>query len=306
VGEPDAERAEEPAGGAAAASGAEAPGGLRGWWRARVARTEARWTRVAGGLHRTRLVTRVVLLYVRYTFGYLAAGFLISAPIQLGLNPEDWGEGRLLKCLLLGVVCLIPFGVLYPFSQVDWGRMRLPEFKNLELDLTRWATFLALAFLLLALVVYPFRDASSDPEAGPVLRTTLWVCDLKVAWLNTMLMAFGWVRVKLHTVLFRDFYTLKPDDDLVLSFPPSGPPAPPRETPPARPREAPPPDEPPPDEAPPDEAPPDEAPPDEAPTPPASAEGEPATPDAAEPAPPSDGAEEPAPEAGSDATNPLP
>ena len=45
--------------------------------------------------------------------------------------------------------------------------------------------------------------------------------DERVAWLTLGLMFFGWIRVKFHTILFREFYTLKPEDDLVLRVPPS-------------------------------------------------------------------------------------
>lgn len=184
------------------------------WWKRRREAVESNWQFLDGELHRGRLLTVVLLLHLRYTFGYLAFGFMVSAPLQLAYR-QEWGD-HLLKSVVLGLLCVVPFVCLWPFTRIDWGRMRVPEFKNLELALTRWATVLALAFLVFSAAVRLFAGQSDDEEAWWV-----WVCDVRVAWLTLGLMFFAWIRVKFHTLLFREFYTLRPSDDLVLSVPPS-------------------------------------------------------------------------------------
>ncbi len=185
---------------------------LKAWAAGRRDKAERNWRFLDAELQRTRLLTKVVLLHARYTFGYLAFGFLISAPIQLGLRHEaGWVEG-LFKSLTLGFLFALPCLLLWPLTLIDWHRMRIPEFKNLELALTQWAAVAAALWLGVAFGV------------GEVLQTggwLGWLCDVKVAWTNLGLMFFSWVRVKFHTVMFREFYTLKPDDDLVLRVPPS-------------------------------------------------------------------------------------
>ncbi|MBL4847604.1 MAG: hypothetical protein JKY65_18960, partial [Planctomycetes bacterium] len=205
----ESESAPEPA---SAPEGAETEesGGFRGWWRRRKAGTAQRWSRVGSDLSRTRLVVKVFLLHVRYVFGYLAFGFLVSAPLQIGrLHEDGWLKG-IAACLVLGFACLIPFAVLYPFTRIAWERMRIPEFKNLELALTGWAAIAAAVFVLATgLVRWP-------------LNLEGWPRDVfhpGIAWLCFGLMFFAWVRVKFHTLLFREFYTLRPDDDLVLRVP---------------------------------------------------------------------------------------
>ncbi|RMG17209.1 MAG: hypothetical protein D6731_04500, partial [Planctomycetota bacterium] len=185
---------------------------LRAWVSRRGERAEHDWRFLDAELHRTRLLFKVVALHLRYTFGYLAFGFLVSAPIQLGFRHEEgWLEG-LFKSVVLGALFAVPALLLWPFSNIDWGRMRIPEFKNLELALTRWAAVLAALWLAVAFVVE--KVLRSEGVVG-------WLCDTRVAWTNLGLMFFSWVRVKFHTLMFREFYTLKPDDDLVLRVPPS-------------------------------------------------------------------------------------
>lgn len=204
----------DPAGSAEAAS--PAPEGrwsrLQAWAAARRDRAERNWRFLDAELQRTRLLTKVVLLHARYTFGYLAFGFLISAPIQLGLAHEaGWVEG-LFQSLALGVLFGLPALLLWPFTIIDWHRMRIPEFKNLELALTQWAALAAGAWLAIAFLVSRVLEVEGWPG---------WLCNVEVAWTNLGLMFFSWVRVKFHMVMFREFYTLKPDDDLVLRVPPS-------------------------------------------------------------------------------------
>ena len=179
----------------------------RTWWQLRRQRTELRWSALFRGVQRASLVTQVLLLHVRYTCGYLATGFLVSAPIQLiGASHGEWDEGRIWKSMLLGGLFGLPFLALIPFTNVDWGRMRIPEFKHLELAFCRWAVWVSLGLMVLALLI----EAVSGPGA---------LLDRRVAWVNLVLMFFAWVRVKANMVMFREFYTLKPGDELVISLP---------------------------------------------------------------------------------------
>jgi hypothetical protein len=184
-------------------------GRVLAWYRRRKRETEARWELILGGVRRTGTITKVILLHARYTFGYLSAGFLLSAPFTIGWRHGE-GLEPIAKSVILGVLCAIPFGLLIPFSQIDWGRMRLPEFKNLEVALTRYATYTMVGVLVAFLGVQAFVSSEHFLH---------WLCDVRVAWINLFLMLFAWVRTKFHVVLFRDFYTLKPGDDLVLSAP---------------------------------------------------------------------------------------
>ena len=193
---------------------------LNGWAVRRQEKVEHNWRFVDAELTRTRLILQVILLHIRYTFGYLSFGFLVSAPLQLAWRDE---YGGIWRCLALGAICTLPFVGLWPVTRIDWGRMRIPEFKNMELALTRWATVIAVAFLLLTIGVKAVFTIQSKRAEDPIEQGWLvWLCgDPKVAWLNVGLMFFSWVRVKFHTIMFREFYTLKPEDELVLRVPPS-------------------------------------------------------------------------------------
>lgn len=190
-------------------------GGWREWWRLRKQATELRYAMAFKGVQRTRVVTQVLLLHVRYTCGLLATGFLVSAPIQLGTS-RQWDE--IWRSLLLGLAFGIPFVAFAPLTNIDWGRMRLPEFKNLELAFTRWAVWVSLALFLVGVL-------SDWLQLG-------WVLDAQVTWVSLVLTLFAWVRVKVHILMFREFYTLRQGEDLVVSLPlgyDTKPPAPPRE-----------------------------------------------------------------------------
>lgn len=189
------------------------PPGLVGrvlaWLEARNDATQARWDAVLEipRVRRTRFLAKVAAIHARYTFGYLMAGFLVSAPIQLGRGHE--GDGAIFKSIILGLACLVPFVVLIPFTKVAWDKMRLPEFKNLELGLTRWATIASVAFLAVTWGVQLFAAPTS---------AAAWLFDPHVAWVNLGLMAFAWVRIQFDAWLFREFYTLHPDDDTLVLF----------------------------------------------------------------------------------------
>lgn len=146
-------------------------------------------------------------IHARYSCGYLMTGFLVSAPIQLSRGHE--GDGAIFKSIILGLFCALPFVLLIPFTRVRWESMRLPEFKNLELGLTRWATITSVAFVALA---YICRWIAA--EKSPMR----WLFDPHIAWVNLGLMAFAWVRIQFDAWLFREFYTLHPDDDTLVLF----------------------------------------------------------------------------------------
>ncbi|HBP20595.1 MAG TPA: hypothetical protein DEA08_22750, partial [Planctomycetes bacterium] len=194
------------------AEGAPPSRGLRSWWVRRREQIESKWSRVGSEINRTRLIAKVFLLHVRYVFGYLAFGFAVSAPLQLGrLHQQGWEEG-IFKSLLLGGMCGIPFLLLWPLTIIAWERMRIPEFKNLELGLTRWAAIVAALWVFSCGVVrWPLR----------LDGFVAWIADPQIAWITFGLMFFAWLRVKFHTMIFREFYTLKHDEDLVLRVPPS-------------------------------------------------------------------------------------
>src|SRR5580700_8454810 len=93
-----------------------------------------RVARLKKALDEQKKVAARILLHARYAFGYLAAGFLVSVPISLG---SKVGYGLTLSealvetglSLAYGVVLLVPFFALIPFSRIDWHAMKVPEFQ---------------------------------------------------------------------------------------------------------------------------------------------------------------------------------
>jgi len=143
---------------------------------------------------RARRVARF-LNHVRYVSGYLSAGFLVSTPISLGSRIGAGLElAEAAKAIGLslgyGVVLLVPFFALIPFARVDWKEMRVPEFQLFELKVTRTATLVAFALVLVA--------------AGLSSRTRL--AEPGVAWTVFVLLLFAWGRIKVQTLLFPEFY----------------------------------------------------------------------------------------------------
>jgi hypothetical protein len=141
---------------------------------------------------RRRLMKTV--LHVRYVFGYLAAGFLVSVPLSLGMKvgngltlSEAVAQGGL--SVGYGLLLLLPFLGLWPFTRIDWKAMRVPEFQLFELSVTRTATLVALGLLLLS----------------AALRVFSWLADPRVPWMVFVLMAVSWGRIKLQTRLFPEF-----------------------------------------------------------------------------------------------------
>ena len=129
----------------------------------------------------------VFILSIQYTIGYLAAGFLVSVPIQL-LWVEVWAD--LIPSLARGLICLLGFLVFYPIVRYfDWQNMKLPEFKLFELAVTRNAALLSLALLLISLV---------DERIG----------SRRMMWLLFLLEGIAWIKIKAHTLIFREFYDI--------------------------------------------------------------------------------------------------
>lgn len=136
------------------------------------------------------------LLHVRYVFGYLGSGFLVSVPISLGmkigsgLSPIDFvGRGAL--SVAYGIVLLVPFFALWPVTRrFDWKAMNVPEFQLFELAVTRASAFAALGLFLL----------------GVAAHTVTTLADPSLAWTVFVLMFFAWGRIKVQTRLFPEFY----------------------------------------------------------------------------------------------------
>src|SRR5258708_1524806 len=110
-----------------------------------------------------------VLLHVRYVCGYLAAGFLVSVPISLG-SRAAYGGMTVLEAVkagglsvLYGVLLLVPFFALIPFSRIDWKAMRVPEFQLFELSVTRTATIVAAVLFLLSLGIHLSLSRLAEP-----------------------------------------------------------------------------------------------------------------------------------------------
>jgi len=143
---------------------------------------------------RAKRVARV-LLHARYVFGYLAAGFLVSVPISLG-SRIGYGIGfkealeNMGLSVTYGILLLIPFFVLIPFSRIDWKGMRVPEFQLFELAVTRHATWVGFALCLVFYQLHAFTN---------------WV-EPSVAWTVAVLMLFAWGRIKVNVLLFPEFY----------------------------------------------------------------------------------------------------
>jgi len=193
---------------------------LLNWPQRTQEQLEGRWLEVnteveklRGPFERTRLLVKVILLHVRYIFGYLTAGFLISAPLYFG-SRETWLDPRVVKCLALGSICLVPFLLLLPLTRIEWERMRVPEFKLFELALTRWAAYVAGVYFLLSVQV------DFAMRIGSVPAGLDFFFDSSIAWFTFVLMISAWLKIKAQVILFPDFYRLRPgQEDLVLHVP---------------------------------------------------------------------------------------
>lgn len=190
-------------------------------WPFKVKRdVEIKWSKITqdyeqvrrGQLVRTMFFVKIILLHTRYIFGYLAAGFLVSAPLYIGtrffrdFNWEGEAFWHIFYSLVSGLVCLIPFLILIPVTRIDWENMKVPEFKNFELALTRWASYLSFAYL-----VFCFYASAIFEKTGKA-----WWFDLQIAWINFTLMLSAWARIKIQTLIFKDFYELSNHEGLIL------------------------------------------------------------------------------------------
>jgi hypothetical protein len=203
--------------------------GLKAWVKQRNDRTQARWDALVEthGHHlaRKRLLLKVALVHIRYTCAYLATAFLVSTPYQLiwqlfratsGDASREPRAGPIVHSLLVGLALLLIMAILIPLTRIDWSKMRLPEFKVFELNLAWWALVVSAAYLALSIVADPIWG--DDSAVGQL-------CDRRVALPVFTLMAFSWVRGKFDAWLFKDFYTLHPDDDSLVLFKSVPPPA---------------------------------------------------------------------------------
>ena len=163
-----------------------------------------------GRVARFWFFVKIMLLHLRYVMGYLTAGFLVSAPLYLGTHGSFDEEllQRVWRSTVYGLICLVPFVGLIPMTRIPWENMRLPEFKNFELTLTRWASYVAGVYWLVCF----YAGAGRRQDAPP-----LWWFDEHIAWVNLILMFTAWLRIKVQTVIFQDFYALENYDDLVLN-----------------------------------------------------------------------------------------
>lgn len=193
---------------------------LRAWIDERNARTQARWSAALHAEHvlRWRLLVKVVAIHVRYTSGYLAAGCLVSAPLQLVFllfrDRSQPGQlmtrlHELLTAVLLGLLLLVLMAAMIPFTRIDWEKMRLPEFKNLELNLAWWSMVASAVYMVVAI------PADFALQKGPPLGVLF---DRRLGLLLFTFMLFSWIRARFDAWLFRDFYTLGPDDDSLILF----------------------------------------------------------------------------------------
>lgn len=203
--------------------------GLKAWIKHRNDRTQARWDALVEthGHHlaRKKLLLKVVLVHVRYTCAYLATAFLVSTPYQLiwqlfratrGDEAREPRVGPIVHSLVVGLALLLVMAILIPLTRIDWSKMRLPEFKVFELNLAWWSLVVSAAYLALSAVADPIWG--DDSAVGQL-------CDRRVALPVFTLMAFSWVRGKFDAWLFKDFYTLHPDDDSLVLFKTVPPPA---------------------------------------------------------------------------------
>ncbi len=171
---------------------------------------------------RTRVRATRALAHVRYVFGYLASGFLISVPISAASHFIGAGDARLgdavvesFVSIAQGVLCLIPFFALVPVSRVDWKNMRVPEYQLFDLKVTRSAAIASGVLCLLSFQLHFFAR---------------WI-QPKVYWYVFVLTLFSWARVKALTLLFPEFYELEREvvPAAPAAAPPVAPPSPPAE-----------------------------------------------------------------------------
>jgi hypothetical protein len=141
------------------------------------------------------------LAHVRYVFGYLASGFLVSVPISAASHVIGAGDALSSSVLVetgisiaQGALCLIPFFALVPVTKIDWKNMKVPEYQLFDMKVTRSAM---IASGLLCLVSFQVRFFVK------------WI-EPKVYWYVFVLMLFAWARLKAMVLLFPEFYRRDP------------------------------------------------------------------------------------------------
>lgn len=137
-----------------------------------------------------------LLAHVRYVFGYLASGFLISVPLSATSHLIGTGGSipdtvvRSLVSIGYGLVCLVPFFALGPFAKVDWKTMTVPRYQLFDMLVTRSATIVSGLLCVLSLQLQVFVS---------------WV-EPRVFWTVFVLILFSWARLKALTLLYPEFY----------------------------------------------------------------------------------------------------
>lgn len=161
---------------------------------------------------RARHRAKITLLHVRYVLGYLAAGFGISAPVTLGYQiyyGRDTTEMLALTGLsaIYGVLFVVPFLVLAPVTRIEWERMRVPEFRNFELTVSRYSAIVSLGLFVVSLL----RFGSWADRMARWLPPGLF-------WTVFVLMGTAWAKIKAQTIIFPEFYADQ-GGDRVLAVP---------------------------------------------------------------------------------------
>lgn len=156
---------------------------------------ERLWTAASRAKKRAQLR----LLRVRYVLGYLAGSLLVSVPIDVGYQLAS-GRGTPTGIAAAGVsigyglVCVVGFFVLRPLTQIPWERVRVPEFAVFEMHVAAFASAVSLLLLAVSLAL------------GVVVHEgSLWLPP-RLFWTVFVLVGLAWVKLKVQTLLFPEFY----------------------------------------------------------------------------------------------------
>jgi len=127
----------------------------------------------------------LALLHARYVLGQLAAGFLVSVPVQLLLRG---GEVHLFQSLAWGIVFLAGSVLLLPLTPFDWSRVNIPRYKRFEATVCFIAAAVARLLFLSSYIVEPIGRNRS------------------VMWFVFVITLFAWARERGNMLLFPAFY----------------------------------------------------------------------------------------------------
>jgi hypothetical protein len=169
----------------------EAPGTTSG--------SRSRAERLLDAADRARLAAKLRLLRARYVFGYLAASFLVSVPLDVGYRVASGQAGAdtfasVGVSILYGLGCLLGFLILRPFTGIPWERVRVPEFAIFEMRVAALSGVVAAILLGASLVA-----GLAVPQAALFLSPRLF-------WTVLVLMILAWGKIKLQTLVFPEFY----------------------------------------------------------------------------------------------------